>query len=146
MAYTKSAAITGAGTILSIGATPTPVAEIKSIKVSGRKWDTDDVTNMSSPGYKEFISTIIDPGEWALEGNRVSGDAGQAAMEAAFASGALTAFTVQLPVAGAQKTKGDCYTFNALVTEIDYSFETTKADSMSCKLKVSGAITLAVGS
>lgn len=146
MSYTKSAAITGAGTILSIGTVPTPVAEIKTIKLSGRKWDTDDVTNMSSPGYKEFIATIIDPGEFALEGNRVSSDLGQVAMEAAFAAGNLNPFTVQLPKTSAQTTKGDAYTFSALVTEIDYNFETSKADSFSAKLKVSGAVLLVAGS
>ena len=145
MSYNGSKAITGAGSILSIGSVPTAVGEIIDIKLSGRKWDTDDVTNMNST-MKEFISAIADPGEWSCTFNRVSADAGQVALEAAFASGVVTAFVIQLPKTAAQTTKGDSYTFNALVTEVNYSFEPTKADKGDCKLKVSGPITPVAGS
>lgn len=144
MAYTGTKALTGKGTILNIGSTPVEVGEIKSIKLSGRKNNTEDVTNMDST-QMEFISTIADPGQWALEGNRVPGDAGQVAMEAAFSSGAITPFTIVLPKATGQVTSGDKYTFNALVMEVDYAFEPTKADSFSATLKVSGAMTFVPG-
>jgi hypothetical protein len=69
-------------------------------------------------------------------------------LEAAFASGAITTFTIQLPVntKAGQSTTGDKFAFNALVTEVPYNFETTKIDSGSCKLKMSGPMTITVGS
>jgi hypothetical protein len=145
--YTGSKGQVGLGTILSIGSTPTVVGEVKSLKLNGRKWDTDDSTNMQSLA-KEFISTIQDPGEWDIDFTRVSNDVGQIALEAAFASGAITTFTIQLPVntKAGQSTTGDKFAFNALVTEVPYNFETTKIDSGSCKLKMSGPMTITVGS
>lgn len=145
MAYTKSNAQTGKGTQLAIGATPTPIMEVKSIKLSGNKWDTEDTTNMNSI-EKEFVNTIMDPGEYSVAGNRVSSDSGQTAVETAFASGALTAFTITLPMTSAQTTKGDSYAFNALITERDFNFDVTKAIDFSLKLKVSGPITFTIGS
>jgi hypothetical protein len=144
MSYTGSKAQTGAGTTLSIGATPTLIGEVKNIKLNGRKFDTDDVTNMSST-VKEFIATMMDPGEVSFDFNRVSSDAGQVALEAAFSAGSLSAFTIQLPKAPSQTTTGDKYAFSALVTECDYSFETTKADAGSAKLKISGTIVETIG-
>lgn len=144
MPYTTSKADTGLGSILAIGATPTTVGEVKSMKLSGRKWDTDDVTNMQST-QKEFITSIQDTGEWAIDGNKISGDAGQVLVETAFASGALTAFTVTLAKAPGQVTTGDKYTFSALVTENDASFELSKANTFSLKLKVSGTMTFVAG-
>jgi hypothetical protein len=145
--YTGSKGQVGLRTILSIGSTPTVVGEVKSLKLNGRKWDTDDSTNMQSLA-KEFISTIQDPGEWDIDFTRVSNDVGQIALEAAFASGAITTFTIQLPVntKAGQSTTGDKFAFNALVTEVPYNFETTKIDSGSCKLKMSGPMTITVGS
>jgi hypothetical protein len=145
--YTGTKGQVGLGTILSIGATPTVVGEVKSLKLNGRKWDTDDATNMQSLA-KEFINTIQDPGEWDIDFTRVSGDAGQVLLETSFVSGALTAFAIQLPIntKAGQSTTGDKFAFNALVTEVPYNFETTKIDTGSCKLKMSGPMTITVGS
>lgn len=144
MAYTGSKADNGLGSTLGIGAVPTMVGEIKSMKLSGRKWDTDDVTNMNSV-TKEFISSIQDTGEWAIEGNKVTSDAGQLAVETAFASGALTSFTITIAKAPGQLTTGDKWVVNALITECDYSFETAKANTFSMKLKCSGAMVFTAG-
>jgi predicted secreted protein len=145
MPYIASQAQYGRGTVLAIGSTPTTVAEIKTIKLSGRKWDTEDTTNLQSSA-KEFMASILDNGEWDLEGNRVSADAGQTAMEAAFVSGALSSFTITLPKTGAQTSKGDSWSFSAVITELDYSIDVTKAISFSCKLKISGTMTMTAGS
>lgn len=144
MAYTGSKGLTGLGTLLQIGSTPTTIGEVKSLKLSGRKWDVDDATNFQSTN-KEFVAAISDLGEWAVEGTRVAADAGQVALEAAFASGAPTPFVVQLPKASGQSTSGDKYSFSALVQELDYSFEPAKIDAFSCKLKISGAIAFTPG-
>jgi len=149
MTYNGTKGQVGLGTILSIGSgsTPAVVGEVKSLKLNGRKWDTDDATNMQSLA-KEFVSTIQDPGEWDIDFTRVPSDVGQTALEAAFASGAITAFTIQLPVniKAGQSTTGDKFSFNALVTEVPYTFETTKIDAGSCKLKMSGPMTVTLGS
>jgi hypothetical protein len=145
MSYNGSKAVTGAGSTLSIGTTPVLIGEITSLKLSGRKFGTDNATNMSST-VEEFIATIADMGEWACDFNRVSSDAGQIALEAAFAAGQLNPFTIQLEKTPTQTTSGDSYTFKALITECDYSFEPTKKQVGSCKLKISGGLTPVTGS
>lgn len=144
MSYTKSQAQYGRGTILAIGTTPITVAEVKTIKLSGRKWDTEDTTNLQSSA-KEFLASIMDQGEWDIAGNRVSNDAGQIAMEAAFGSGALTNFTITLPKSGAQTTTGDVYGFSAVVVECDYAIDVLKAIDFTAKLKISGVMTMTAG-
>ena len=131
---------TSAGTALQ----STVVGEVKSIKLSGRKWDTDDVTNMQS-GMKEFVNAIADPGEWSLGFSRVSADNGQVLLESCFGSGAITPFLIILKKSSSQNTIGDIYSFKALVTEVNYSFEPTKADAGDAKLKISGVITPTAG-
>ena len=150
MSYTKSAAGIGLGTILSIGTTGTtptftPVGELKTLNQSGRQVSTEDVTNLQSSA-KEFIPTLVDSGTWDLSGNRIGGDAGQMAMEAAFSGLTILPFKIQLPKTAAQATAGDTFSFNALVQEVNYSVSVDKAVTFTGKLKVSGAITLTPGS
>jgi hypothetical protein len=133
----------GRGTTLGIGATPTLVAELKSIKLSGRKFDTEDVTSLDSQA-REFIGSIADSGSWSLEGNRVGSDAGQTAMETAFAAGTVSQFTITLPKTGTQ-TSGDKFTFDGLITGLDYSIGVTEATTFSAEIKVSGPITITPG-
>jgi hypothetical protein len=152
MAYTKSKAGIGLGTVLSIGtsgASPTftPVGEIKNLQQSGRQVATEDVTNMQSSA-REFVPTLLDSGTWDITGSRIGGDAGQQAMESAFAGLVILPFKVQLPVnanAG-QTTTGDLFAFNALVQECNYDLAVDKANTFSAKLKVSGVITVTPGS
>lgn len=144
MAYTGTKAQTGLGTTIGIGATPTIIGESITLSLSGDKWDTADTTNLQSLG-KEFINTIQDGGEWSVEGSRVSSDAGQIAVETAFASGAISSFTIQLPKAAAQSTTGDKYIFNALIQERDFKIEPTKNITFSLKLKVSGLMAMTPG-
>ena len=150
MPYTKSSAGIGLGTILSIGTTGgtptfTTVGEVKSFSQSGRQVSTEDVTNMQSSA-KEFIPTLVDSGTWDITGNRVSSDAGQVAMEAAFQGLTVLPFKIQLPKTSTQNSTGDLFTFNALVQELDYTVGVDKATTFSCKLKVSGLIALTIGS
>ena len=48
----SSKAMSGKGTVLAIGATPTPIVEVKTFQFSGGKNDTEDVSNSDSPGLK----------------------------------------------------------------------------------------------
>jgi hypothetical protein len=143
MSYTGSKAGIGFGTVIKMGANV--VGEMTSVNLTGRQAVTEETTNFQSSG-KEFKPTVIDFGTWEFTGNRVGGDAGQVALEAAFTSLALQTFTIQLPKSGAQTTTGDLFTFSALIEEIDYNVDATKVVKMTGKLKVSGAITVTPGS
>jgi hypothetical protein len=150
MSYTGSQAGIGLGTILSIdtSATSTPtytlVGELNKLNLSGRQAGTTDVTNFQSSA-REFKPTLISSGDWDFAGNRVGGDAGQVAMEAAFVGLKLKKFQIQLPPTGTQ-TVGDSFTFVALVEELNYSVEVDKAIPVQGKLKVSGILTETAGS
>ena len=145
MSYTQSKAQTGLGTLLSIGTTPVVVGEIIDLKQSGRTAKTDDVTNTHSSAT-EFIATIMDSGTWDCTFNRVGTDAGQEAMEAAFQGLTTNSFTIQLPKTGSQTTKGDSFTFNALIQELSYSISPDKKVMGTTKLKVSGVCNPVAGS
>jgi hypothetical protein len=132
----------GLGSTIKIGSTA--IGEVQSVKQSGAKWDTDEATNFAST-VKEFVATIQDWGEFAVEAKRVSTDAGQLAVVAAFGTGATTAFTITLLKEAGQSTTGDSYSFNAIVTECDFSLDVNKLTPFSFKLKVSGAVTYTEG-
>lgn len=156
MSYTGSKSQAGRGSALSIGpitgtaGTPTftVIGEIKSSGISGAQWQTEEVSNFLSGADQEFITTMRNNGTVDISGNRVASDAGQVAVEAAFASGLKYDFKLVLPINGqaGQTTTGDTYTFSALVESRDISIDTTKAVGWSVKLKISGAVTLVAGS
>lgn len=145
MTYVNSQAQTGAGSSLSIGSTPTLIGEIKSSGISGAQWQTVDVTNFQSNFNQEWLSTTRNNGSLKLAGNRVSSDAGQVLVEAAFASGALQPFLLQLPKTTLQTTAGDHYSFSALVESREFDVQAEKEISYSVSLKISGAVTFVAG-
>jgi len=147
--YAGSKAQSGNQTQLLIGSTPTPVGEVTEITQSGTQVKSEDVTNLEST-IEEFIPTIGTSGKYAGVMNRVSGDAGQQAVRAAFTAvpPQLAAFTVQLPKTSAQTTAGDKYTFSALVEEFNDlgKISPTGIIKTQFSLKISGPITFAAGS
>jgi hypothetical protein len=153
MSYTGSKAQTGLGSILAINTassgTPvyTTIGEITKLNQSGKKNNTDDVTNLESTD-EEFITTIPSPGTYAFTVNRVSSDAGQAALLTAFNSGAKTLFKITMPLAPGQTTTGDTQAFTAIVEDYNDSgsIEPKKTVTVEGSLKVSGAITFTAGS
>ena len=146
MAYSGSKAQTGQGTTLSIGATPTLVGEITSgPKGTGRKNNTTDVTNLDSTA-EEFKGTIPSSGSWEIEFSRVGDDAGQTAMETAFAAASTESFAIQFPKTAAQTTSGDKITFDAVIEQLNYSVNGPKdVIKGSATLKVSGPLTITPG-
>ncbi|HEV2463548.1 MAG TPA: hypothetical protein VGT04_07075 [Acidobacteriaceae bacterium] len=142
---TISNAATATGSV-TLTISPVILGEIKSVPFKAGKWETADVTNFQSGSDREFITTVRDNGTVDLAGNRVSGDAGQQAIEAAYSSGGISAFTLQLPLASGQSTSGDKYTFNALVVSRDFTVDVTKEIDWQVSLKISGAVTFAAGS
>jgi len=149
MSYSKTQAQTGSGSTLAIGATPTVIDEVRNIKWTGYQFKTDDATNMNSTA-EEFITTILSPGELSFDMNRVNVDAGQSAYMTAFLAGTVSSFTLTLPKAlltsPPQTVSGDKFVFNGLPIQADLSLEPTKTDVVSCKIKISGAVTFTAGS
>lgn len=149
MTYSTTKAQSGRGTSLSIGSTPVLIGEIRSLTQSGNTWETSDVTNFQSGFTKEFIATILDSGEFEATCNRVSSDAGQVALVAAFngaTPGSLQPFTIQLLKSGTQTTTGDSIAFNAIVQSSNMSIEPTKEITSTYRLKVSGNPVTTAGS
>jgi|ERR1700722_17802049 len=153
MSYTGSKAQTGDLTTLSIntGTVTTPVytlvGEITDLQQSGKMNATDDVTNLQSTA-EEFIATLLKPGKYDLTLNRISGDAGQVAVLASFNAQTTLLYQIQLLKNSTQTTTGDKFVFTSLVEEFDdiSSMKADKAIKSKVGLKVSGPITLTVGS
>jgi hypothetical protein len=156
MSYTGSKAQSGRGTQLSIGGvtgaggteTYTLVGEVKTTGVSGVSFDETEVSNFDSGVYKEFLATMIDPGTLDLSGNRISSDAGQIAVEAAFLAGVKYNWKMVLPinVQAGQTTTGDTYVFSGFVKSRDIPVDTSKEIGWSVKIRLSGAPTFTAGS
>lgn len=146
MSYTGSKAQSGSQTILAIGSTPTTIGEVTNLSQSGKQNATDDTTNLQSLG-EEFIATLLKPGKWDVTLNRVSGDAGQLLLVAAFNAATVGPFTITLPKTPTQTTSGDKYAFTALVEELDdvSDVKPDKKVTTKASLKVSGAITFTAG-
>jgi hypothetical protein len=138
----------GRGATISIGAAPTVIGEVKNVKPSGEEWKTEDVTNLGTSGNNtEKLATILEGGTVEISGNRVSSDAGQIALQAAFASGAPTNFVITLPKTSTQTVAGDTYTFSAIVLALPIpEVDVAKTIPFSAKLQVTDGVTFAVGS
>ena len=147
MPASATKATVGYGAQLELGTGSGPIVyapvltEITSITPPSRKRDTAEATNLTSPSEaKEFIAALMDSGEVAFEGNYLgmTADTEYAALEAVFASGALSPFKI-VP-AGAQPAWN--FIFSAIVTEIAVGkLEKDKPVVISGKLKISGPVT-----
>jgi hypothetical protein len=152
MPYTNSAAQYGVGTVIAINTgssgspTWTTIGEVISVKQTGRKARTADVTNLQS-GAAEFITTLVESGSFAIEGNRVAADAGQVALETAFASLATKQFKATLPKTPAQSTSCDSYAFSGVIEEFNALSElSTQAQiKFTASIKVSNTYTFTAG-
>jgi predicted secreted protein len=146
MTYSGSQAQAGRGSTLSIGSTPVAIGELADVPFKRGEWDNVDVTNFESGSDQELLPTIRKSVTFTLKGNRVSTDAGQAAVETAYQSGALATFKLQLLKNPAQTTTGDYYSFSAYIKASDFDVKTTDKIEFSITLQTSGAITLTEGS
>lgn len=145
--YTGSKAQTGAGSIFAIGTgAGTVVGEVSDLPLNRPKWATANVTNFQSSKDAEYVGTVREGATVSVKGNRVSADAGQVAIEAAYQAGTPTPFSVQLPKTAAQTTTGDTITFSAVVQSFDFSISPTKQVEFSVDLQVSGPSSVATGS
>lgn len=125
------------GTVFKIGTSA--VGELSSISGPAPSADTIDTTALdNASGYKTFIQSFKDGGEVSLEGFFNYEDAGQAALIAAFESGAASACSVVFP-----EDIGQTLTFSAIVTGYEIGTSVEDAITFSVTLKVSGAFTWA---
>jgi hypothetical protein len=146
LVYTGSKAQAGRGSLLSIGATPTPIGECADIPFNRPEWETVDTTNFDSGADEEQLVTIRRAATFSVTGNRVSSDAGQTAAETAYQTGALTTFTLQLPKTTVQTTAGDKYAFSAFVKGSNFKLSPTGKIEFTLNLQTSGPVTLTPGS
>lgn len=146
MTYTGSLAQAGRGSSLGIGSSPTAIGEVASCTPSGNAWEFVDTSNFQSGVDEEFLSTMRNNGEFRVQGNRVSSDAGQVLVEADYNSGGHSSYTLTLPKTAAQTTSGDKYVFTAYVQTRTFTVEVKGKVSYDLTLKVSGAVVLTVGS
>ena len=156
MSYTGSKAQSGFGSKLEIntGTASAPtwviVDECVGLTQSGTANKTDDTTNLQSTA-EEFIATILTPGSWDFNMNRLtaSAGAGQAAVLASFNAATIKQYKVTLPIniPCGQSTAGDTYVFIALVEKFPLAeVKVDKKIAYTATLKVSGAITFTPGS
>jgi len=109
----------------------------------------DDATNLQSQA-KEFLATLPDPGKLEVDLNRVSTDAGQAALQASKSASPPTKlpYLVVLPLNGpaGQTTTPDSATFEAFVESLHPEINADKKIISRFSLQISGPITWTEGS
>lgn len=152
MSYTGSKAQAGLSSTFSIGTTGgsptyTVIGEILEMNQNGKQNTYAETTNLQSSG-KEWLPTLLDPGEFQLVLNRVPGDAGQIALKTAFDGKTINPYKIELPKTASQTTTGDVYSFSAFCSAMDdiSGVAPEKVIQMKVTVKVTGAVTLTEGS
>lgn len=151
---------TGTGAALSIGTpgtgeTFTSILQVKSISWTQPKLQTEDATCLSSPTLgaatiKEYIPTVIEPGQMTGQAIYLPTDTGLAALTTAFSSGVIHDFKLQLPpnAAWSQTTTGNLYAFSGYVLEqpLPDGIDPQKIVTYKVTIQITTAITVTVGS
>jgi predicted secreted protein len=118
----------------------TLIAELTNI--GGPKMSSEflDVTSHDSVGrYREFVQTLRNAGELAIEGGFIPGDPGQAELYAAFNSGDEDTYTIELP--------GDygSWTFDAIVSAFEMAAPFEGKLTFTGTLRITGPAELTPG-
>lgn len=152
--YTSSLAQVLRGSQFSIGSatgqsdTYVLIGETIMGSFSGSKADILDTTNMQSGVYREKLPSQIDAGQLKLTYNRVSNNAGQMAVEAAFAALVPYDFQVVLPLnkKAGQVTTGDTITFSGIITGgPEFDIEVAKVAQCSVTIDITGPLSRVEG-
>jgi hypothetical protein len=138
----------GTGAVISIGGvtgvgtdTFVPIGEVLTAKFAGAKRGVVTTTSFDSGGVASKLGTVLDSGNATLTTTRISGDAGQMAVLAAFNAQPSVAydFKVVLPLAPGQLATGDTITFSAVVSAAgDFDIDISKQSENSFTLDISG--------
>ena len=132
-------AIEAQGTTLTFNSTA--IGKLTSIGEVQVQADEIDVTTLDSTGsYKEYLQGFKDSGEVQVEGFLgYHGNAGQQALNTAFASGEAKATVITFP-------DGSTLTFNSWVKAVKFgSAEVNNAVKFGATLRITGGVTYAAG-
>ena len=155
MTYIRSQAFAGRSTVLQYSTNPpsvpyTELQEVKTIGFSGTKYDLQDVTNMNSSNFKEWLPTLADSGDLSITGNLIPNDQSEVDLINFFNTATLVTWEVVLPPGGngvtAYNTSEGTFTFLAYVQSIDRSLPVEKEATITVKLKITGKILFTSGS
>jgi hypothetical protein len=115
------------------------LAEVTNVEGPGIKFDTIDVTHYASPeAFKEFIAGFGDGGEVTLECNFIPSDtAGQVAFITDAKAKTVREVIITTPA-------GTTWTFDALVTSLEFKEPLEEQLGFTATLKVSGNPTLGI--
>jgi hypothetical protein len=98
------------------------VAELSSVGGINPTRETIDVSNhdTDNDGYREFLGSIKDAGEFDVEGNYVNADPGQAKVLACFESGKVVPVEISFPMLTGESTmpKWECDCIVTSVTRV----------------------------
>jgi hypothetical protein len=143
----SKAQATGIGAVVSIGGitggtdTFVVIGEVTTAKLAGAKRGIVTTTSFDSGGVASKLGTVLDSGQVTLTTTRVSSDAGQLAVIAAFNTQPAAAydFKIVLPLAPGQLTTGDTITFSAVVSAAgDFDIDISKQSEYTFTLDISG--------
>jgi predicted secreted protein len=116
---------------------PVTVTKITSIEFSGSKADAVETTNFGTSGTdREYMGGLTDQGDCTVKGNWVPGDTTQTSLHSYF-DGDVHDFQVVYPDSVATES------FSGIVTAFDKTIPLDKEAEFTCKIKVSGARTIA---
>ena len=142
---------TDAGAAGTAGTPPatsgTLIGEIQELPFERPEWQFDDITNLQSGNDEEILPTIRKGTEFTLKVNYVSGDAGQTAVENAYANATLNTFTLQATKSPTQTVSGDKWVVNAYVLAFNLdAISAAKHVTGSIKVKTTGPCVKTLGS
>jgi predicted secreted protein len=129
----------GHGTVFNLisGSTTTPINGVLSFDFGSNKVDTLDTTTMSTSGNaRSYQGGLEDPGDATLKLDYLPTDTSQATLYTA-KDGTVHSFSVVWPAAISTET------FSGIITSIDKSGPDDKLVTLSVKIKLTGARTLA---
>jgi hypothetical protein len=150
LAFTLSqnATATGSTVAFTFGLPFLTVGELKVGDPGKGQFDKEDVSNFQSLIDKEYKKMMRDNGTPKLTGNRVSNDAGQLAVNAAY-DDADNSYQIRItiPKRSDQTSVGDIYTYDALVMSRTFGpIETNKTIPFEVDLQITGPVAFAPGS
>lgn len=140
----STVAVQGIGAQLNVGGNTSPVtyskiAQLKTIKFGGFTVDFDEITNLDSGLYKEWMKTLVDAKELSADGVWKPSDSSQQGLITNIntsGQSALEYWQVLTP-------DGTSFLFQAYVSDYVPGIEYNKAITFSLKLKITGPVDIA---
>ena len=137
----STTAVQGIGGKLLVSASSpvsySPVAQLKNIKFGGMTVDFDEITNLDSSLFKEWMKTLVDAKEISFEGVLKPLDASQQAL----ITNIQTAGSAALEYWRVQLAEGSTLDFQGYVADYAPIIEYNKAVTFSGKIKITSGIT-----